>query len=185
MPVFLTENIATELGLSNGSEGTVVSLKYEEKDNRRYLISVTVDFPSYTGGEGSCPHHVTLKPLSSTFTFTIPGSDRAYGATRHQVPLIPGFAYTAHNSQGRSLNTACIDFASCTSIACAYVMLSRLKSLEGLSILRPFSFDKINKHAPEDVRNELKRMDDMYEVTKANMIPHLSLYYSIFPDQLP
>ncbi|KIJ26591.1 hypothetical protein M422DRAFT_125699, partial [Sphaerobolus stellatus SS14] len=72
-----------------------------------------------------------------------------------QLPIIPGFAYTAHNSQGRSMNRACIDFTSCPDIACAYVMLSRLRSLSGLSILRPFSFNKINNHTPQEVRNEL------------------------------
>ncbi|KAF8592082.1 hypothetical protein K439DRAFT_1289871, partial [Ramaria rubella] len=63
--------------------------------------------------------------------------------------------YTAHNSQGRSLNSACIDLSSCPTISCAYVMLSRLRSLEGLSILRPFSFDKIHRHAPQDMPKEL------------------------------
>jgi hypothetical protein len=33
---------------------------------------------------------------------------------------------------------ACIDLASCTTIQSAYVMLSRVKSLKGLCILRPF-----------------------------------------------
>ncbi|KIJ25643.1 hypothetical protein M422DRAFT_119911, partial [Sphaerobolus stellatus SS14] len=73
-----------------------------------------------------------------------------------QIPLIPAFAYTAHNSQGRSLNAGCIDFACCPTIACAYVMLSQLCTLDGLSILRPFSFQKICKHAPQEVRNELQ-----------------------------
>ncbi|KAJ6622259.1 hypothetical protein B0H10DRAFT_2214622 [Mycena sp. CBHHK59/15] len=30
MPVFCTENIATELGISNGSPGTLISIVYEE-----------------------------------------------------------------------------------------------------------------------------------------------------------
>ncbi|KIJ44903.1 hypothetical protein M422DRAFT_107638, partial [Sphaerobolus stellatus SS14] len=73
-----------------------------------------------------------------------------------QVPIIPAFAYTAHNSQGRSLNTCCIDLASCVDLAMAYVMLSRLRSLDGLTILRPFALSKIKCHAPQEVRNELK-----------------------------
>ncbi|KAJ4492071.1 hypothetical protein C8J55DRAFT_419538, partial [Lentinula edodes] len=51
---------------------------------------------------------------------------RTYSATRSQLPLIPAFAFTSHNSQGRSLNVACIDFTSCQSIQSAYVMLSRV-----------------------------------------------------------
>ena len=47
MPVFLTENIATGLGLSNGSEGTLVSVKYQVHDNKCYAFSAEADFDSY------------------------------------------------------------------------------------------------------------------------------------------
>ena len=155
MPVFLTENIATEIGLSNGSEGKLISVKYEIRESKRYAVSVDVDFKAYNNPNNSNPHRVTLAPITGKTIFRLPGSDKQYSATRRQIPLIPGFSYTAHNSQGRSLNAGCIDFVSCTSIACAYVMLSRLRKTEGLSILRPFPFNKIHNHAPQDMRNEL------------------------------
>ncbi|KAJ6515714.1 hypothetical protein C8R45DRAFT_762177, partial [Mycena sanguinolenta] len=66
-----------------------------------------------------------------------------------QLPLNPAFAFTSHNSQGRTLGTACIDLASCVSIQSAYVMLSRLKSLKGLCILRPFRLEVIQNHISE------------------------------------
>ena len=47
MPVFLTENIATELGLSNLSERILVSVKYQVCDYKHYAISAEVDFESY------------------------------------------------------------------------------------------------------------------------------------------
>ncbi|KAJ7825029.1 hypothetical protein B0H14DRAFT_2821490, partial [Mycena olivaceomarginata] len=47
MPVFCTENLVTELGISNGSPGTLVSIVYEEIDGRRYAISAEVDFKAY------------------------------------------------------------------------------------------------------------------------------------------
>ncbi|KIJ56712.1 hypothetical protein M422DRAFT_85658, partial [Sphaerobolus stellatus SS14] len=72
---------------------------------------------------------------------------------------------TAHNSQGRSLNAGCIDFASCPNLAMAYVMLSRLRSLDGLTILRPFASNKIRCRVPEEVRNELKRLDELAQKT--------------------
>ncbi|KIJ23824.1 hypothetical protein M422DRAFT_195444, partial [Sphaerobolus stellatus SS14] len=73
-----------------------------------------------------------------------------------QVPIVPAFAYTAHNSQGRSLNVGCINFASCPNLAMAYVMLSCLRCLDGLTILRPFASNKIRCRAPEEIQNELK-----------------------------
>ncbi|KAJ6487965.1 hypothetical protein C8R45DRAFT_768594, partial [Mycena sanguinolenta] len=63
-----------------------------------------------------------------------------------QLPLNPAYAFTSHNSQGRTLEKACIDLASCVSIQSAYVMLSRVKSLKGLCILRPFRLDAIQNH---------------------------------------
>ncbi|KIJ44904.1 hypothetical protein M422DRAFT_107304, partial [Sphaerobolus stellatus SS14] len=60
MPVFLTKNIAPELGLANGSEGTLVSVKYEELEERRYAVSVDVDFPTYCNPNKTNSHRVTL-----------------------------------------------------------------------------------------------------------------------------
>ncbi|KAJ6459329.1 hypothetical protein C8R45DRAFT_752308, partial [Mycena sanguinolenta] len=69
-----------------------------------------------------------------------------------QLPLIPAFAFTSHNAQGRSLDVCCIDLASCTSIQSAYVMLSRVRRLTGLCILRPFKVDRIKNHISEELR---------------------------------
>ncbi|KAJ7662877.1 hypothetical protein B0H17DRAFT_903887, partial [Mycena rosella] len=65
--------------------------------------------------------------------------------------------FTSHNAQGRSLDVCCIDLASCTTIQCAYVMLSRVRRLEGLCILRPFGLQRIRNHISEELRMELKR----------------------------
>jgi hypothetical protein len=49
MPVFLVENLATELGFSNSTPGMLVGVKYRVETNQqttwRYAISVEVDFP--------------------------------------------------------------------------------------------------------------------------------------------
>ena len=176
MPVFLVENIATELGLSNGSEGTLVSVKYEEAESHRYAVSVDVDFPSYNNPSKSHPHHVTLGRIKQPCPFTLPSSTgkAAFSCTREQIPIIPAFAYTAHNSQGRSLNAACLDLASCNSLAMAYVMLSRLRTLDGITILRPFAQKQIDSHTLQAVRDELKQLDKLAEVTSASACKELS-----------
>jgi len=179
MPVFLTQNLATELGLSNGSEGTLVSVTYQLRNNKRYAISAQVDFNSYNQGSPEHPHRIMLKPVTATFSFKLPNSTQLYHGTHYQIPIIPGFAYTAHNSQGRSLNAACIDLAGYPTIACAYVMLSHICSLDGLSILHPFSFEKISKHAPQEVCAEIKRLDNLYEKTKMLINTQLSWYYDL------
>ncbi|KAJ7454198.1 hypothetical protein FB451DRAFT_950338, partial [Mycena latifolia] len=73
-------------------------------------------------------------------------SEKSYSATRSQLPLIPAYSFTSHNAQGRSLDVCCIDLASCPTIQSAYVMLSRVRSLRGLCILRPFRLDRIQNH---------------------------------------
>ncbi|KIK56959.1 hypothetical protein GYMLUDRAFT_142336, partial [Collybiopsis luxurians FD-317 M1] len=60
MPVFGTENIATELGLSKGSLGTLVSIKFEEREGRKYAVSAEIDFPGYKGKNIKFPNHVLL-----------------------------------------------------------------------------------------------------------------------------
>ncbi|KAJ7099919.1 hypothetical protein B0H15DRAFT_737554, partial [Mycena belliarum] len=66
MTVFCTENLATELGISNGSPGTVVSIVYEEIGRRRYAISAEVDFEAYKNSDPDSPypHRVLLKPVT-------------------------------------------------------------------------------------------------------------------------
>ncbi|KAJ6485695.1 hypothetical protein C8R45DRAFT_1053711 [Mycena sanguinolenta] len=56
MPVFRTDNTATELGLSKGGMGNIVSIRYTERAGRRYTISAEVDFPGFQGDDPQHPH---------------------------------------------------------------------------------------------------------------------------------
>ncbi|KIJ26592.1 hypothetical protein M422DRAFT_133850, partial [Sphaerobolus stellatus SS14] len=56
MPVFLTENIATELGLSKGSDGTLISVKYKLNNGKHIAVSVDVDFLTYYNPSQEFPH---------------------------------------------------------------------------------------------------------------------------------
>ena len=104
MPVFGTENIATELGLSKSTSGALVSVTYQERNGRRYAVSATVDFPSYTGtpSDPQHPHCVILQPINKTIKFKLPNSEGVYSTNRMQLPLdlVPAFGFTSHNSQG-------------------------------------------------------------------------------------
>nr|GAT48229.1 ATP-dependent DNA helicase [Mycena chlorophos] len=177
-PVFCTENIATELGISKGSMGTLVSLKYVERNSRRYAICAEVDFPGYKGKDPDHPHRVLLKRATTTIHFTLPNSTTQRSATRLQLPIIPAFAFTSHNSQGRSLDKAAVDLASCRNIQSAYVMLSRVRSLKGLCILRPFNLKIIQNHISQELREELERTDRLARKTLEWARVELDWYYS-------
>ncbi|KJA12671.1 hypothetical protein HYPSUDRAFT_117206, partial [Hypholoma sublateritium FD-334 SS-4] len=69
-----------------------------------------------------------------------------------QLPIAAGFVITAHKSQSLSFQSATIDLQSCCGTEKPYVMISRITSLEGLRILRPFDFKRIRSHPSEDLR---------------------------------
>ncbi|KAJ7589177.1 hypothetical protein C8J56DRAFT_729274, partial [Mycena floridula] len=48
MPIFVMDNIAVEIGISNGSSGTLISLEYEVRNGKRYASSAQVELPAYT-----------------------------------------------------------------------------------------------------------------------------------------
>ncbi|KAH7872502.1 uncharacterized protein C8R40DRAFT_1013915, partial [Lentinula edodes] len=66
---------------------------------------------------------------------------------------------TAHKAQGQTLETAVVDFESCRGTEAPYVMASRVKSLDGLLILRPFQLKKIQCRQSEDSRKEHTRLN--------------------------
>ncbi|KAI9064824.1 hypothetical protein FKP32DRAFT_1532866, partial [Trametes sanguinea] len=68
---------------------------------------------------------------------------------------------TAHKSQGQTFDRVIVDLAGCTGTEAPYVMLSRATSLNGVLILRPFSFNKISCRMSEDVRNEMRRLETL------------------------
>ncbi|KAJ7711763.1 hypothetical protein B0H16DRAFT_1273909, partial [Mycena metata] len=62
MPVFVVDNIAVELGIANGSGGTLINIDFEIRNGRRYAISAEVELPLYTSSDPNAifPHRVVL-----------------------------------------------------------------------------------------------------------------------------
>ena len=95
---------------------------------------------------------------------------------RRQFPLLPAYAITDYVAQGKSLDKVIVDIRrppGKTSSASIYVALSRVKSLNGLLILRPWDSDvKAIKEmtTPRSVPfiNEMKRLQLMEQSTLQN-----------------
>ena len=85
---------------------------------------------------------------------------------RTQLPLVPAYAYTDYKSQGRTLDKAIVDLASASSLQSIYVMLSRVKTLEGIAILRWFNPNKLYQRHPQDLRDEFVRIAELDEITR-------------------
>ncbi|PPQ81034.1 hypothetical protein CVT26_002879 [Gymnopilus dilepis] len=164
MKVMVTENLAFDNGIVNGSEGIVHDIIFDEDEQaRRYAKAVYVRFDG-------CGVHVEGFPIDVVPIFPVatrielsPGHRPLPGCkafNRRQLPLVPAYVYTDFKSQGRTLRYVIVDLATARGQG-VYVMLSRVKSLTGLLILRWFPPSKIFHRLPEELRDELKRLDDI------------------------
>lgn len=168
MKVMVTENLAFSKGIVNGVEGIVEDIKYRVEGGYRiaavvYLRVLGVD----VGIPGVDPGLVPIFPETSTFEYKYisGGCIKTRTVSRKQLPLLPGYSYTDFKSQGRTLERAVVDLYTARSQG-VYVMLSRAKSLEGILVMRWFPPTKIYQRLSEDLRDELRRVDYLDDVTE-------------------
>ena len=100
--------------------------------------------------------------------FVHPYSHKKCTIKRTQVPIIPAFSMTAHKAQGRTLDHVIVNLQSCRGTEAPYVMVSRVTSLSGLLILRPFE-KKIQSRQSEDARREAQCL----EILRLKTIMHI------------
>ena len=112
--VMLVKNIDIENGLANGSQGVVVGFT---EDPIRPIVK-------FKNGQT----HIIDKEL-----WEIEELGKKI-ATIRQIPLKLSYALSIHRSQGVTLDFAQIDLRNIFEYGMAYVALSRLKSLDGLTI---------------------------------------------------
>lgn len=121
--VMLLKNLDFESGLVNGSRGIVVDF-VQDVPMVRFLNGVerVIDLNVWEVKE-----------------------DEKCIMWVQQIPLKVAYAISIHKSQGCSLDCTEIDLSSIFEYGQAYVALSRVKSLEGLTII-DVNFDKIRAH---------------------------------------
>ncbi|EIW86687.1 hypothetical protein CONPUDRAFT_45042 [Coniophora puteana RWD-64-598 SS2] len=160
MPVMITENISIGDGIVNGTEGTLVSVKFSTDARGRrfaecvYVKIIGTDIRFHDLDAGIVPVFAT----SSSFTYQPPHGEK-YSVSRTQLPILPAWCMIDYKAQGRTMSCVVVDLTTATSLQNVYVMLSRATSLDNLAILRTFSASKIQQHAAHDLRNELHRID--------------------------
>jgi hypothetical protein len=102
-------------GYVNGSRGKVIGF---DEENKNPIIEL------YNGKK------ITLKPELWAIE-----EDGKIKASLSQIPLRLAWAITIHKSQGMSLDNAEIDLRSTFSYGMGYVALSRVRTLEGISLV--------------------------------------------------
>jgi ATP-dependent DNA helicase PIF1 len=132
--VMLTLNLWIEASLVNGALGYVQNIVYRPGSAPPLPPSyVLMDFDSYSRIPFD-DHHPQRVP--------IPAIDR--GNTK-QIPLRLAWALTIHKSQGLTLQRATIDIGPTERTGLTFVAISRVKSLQGIRIMPPFTCDKYEK----------------------------------------
>jgi hypothetical protein len=183
--IVLTVNMKVEFGLVNGATGTIFEIllppSVSPYRNRAapncvflarppiVLFKPDVCHPAlanfkFSGLDSFPPGLVPLFPKLRTFTFkcfTDGGHLETKSIQRYQLDLDLAYALTDYKCQGKTYTNAIIDLRAPpgkqTDPNSPYVLLSRLKSIEGLLILRSFDPDVFNKPLASHLLAQLEK----------------------------
>ena len=167
----LRHNINTADCLTNGAFGEVVGLKLDHahkvkeihvkfynddcgKERRKRDIDIQNRYPN--------ENVVRIEKLEFCYSISKNGKTGSAKAVTYQFPLRLAFASTAHKVQGltvRKPNCLIVDLRSVRESAQAYVILSRVQSLQQLYIIDSLCPEKIT--ACSKALAELERMMDI------------------------
>ena len=180
--VMITSNLATNLGICNGSLGTVCGFIYpdtvhnlkdfetnlEAAEKLQPLPIVLVEFdimPSYTES------YYKNKP--NVFPISYSKCNLTASVERKQLPLTLGFCCTIHKAQGSSVDNVVCILEPFHSRGLLYVACSRVKSEDGLFFVKSsrksdiISCD-ITGHTSEDI-NPYTIIQNVYTKLKGDM----------------
>mmetsp|Transcript_38965 Transcript_38965/g.62447 ORF Transcript_38965/g.62447 Transcript_38965/m.62447 type:complete len:520 (-) Transcript_38965:118-1677(-) len=134
--VMLLKNLDFEKGLVNGSRGVVTGYttqKFQDEDGKTSEEIVPI-VRFFSGVECSVgPEEWKISSGEETM------------ASRVQIPLVAAWALTIHKCQGMTIDKATMSLADCFEFGQLYVAVSRIRSLDGLS-LTSFDRSKVKAH---------------------------------------
>jgi ATP-dependent DNA helicase PIF1 len=155
--VMMISNIWTEIGLVNGTLGTVTDISWAVGSNPSvdipFVILMKVDScngPQFPGLDSG-----VVPIFTAQRKFEYKGVD----CERTQFPLKLAYAITVHKSQGLTLPRVILNLAQKEhSLGLAYVAVSRVKTLKSLLFESPFDFDHF---AHSETKTQRDRTTDM------------------------
>ena len=129
---------------------------------------VVINFPDTTCPQlpGLPPKHIPVYPIKGTFRYYFDKRNlrKSISIQRTQLPLDPGFSYTAHKTQGKTLPSIIVDLVPVTKHldpSFAYVPLSRVRRFQDLLIMRPFDKRTLHMKRNADFVAQEKRFQTM------------------------
>ncbi|XP_070407786.1 uncharacterized protein [Nothobranchius furzeri] len=153
--VMLCKNVDVADGLVNGVCGIVTEIIMQENDT--FPKKVYVQFDDHRVG---LQRRKTSQSLSSNLAGSTPIEPEEEKATvkgglRRQFPLKLAWACTVHKVQGLTVNTAVVSLSKIFAPGQAYVALSRVTTLSGLTIQK---FDAKRIYCKDDITVAVSRM---------------------------
>jgi hypothetical protein len=184
MKVMITENIATEADLANGTRGEIVGIVLDARDGLANTSvqdgPIKLHFPPavvlFKPGKSSFPKLVNLEegviPVFPTeASFFIDGKNTGTKITRRQVAMTAAYAFTDYKSQGQTLEQVVVDLAKPARGALtpfnAYVALSRSRGRSSIRLLREFENALFTTHPSRALEIEDIRLRLLAELTQA------------------
>ena len=184
MQVLIKDNLFTELGIANGTQGTLLDMLYTTPSDRtRFLLdslpTAVVQISTPPGVilpalHGYPDGAILISPVTKACSamLNIPGRvDQVKVAfSRTQLPMIPAKALTVHAAQGKTLDFACVDVVpppgAKDHASLLYVALSRVRRIQDLAVLRPFTASDIRWQPAPDLIAEIRRLRDKAAAVK-------------------
>jgi ATP-dependent exoDNAse (exonuclease V) alpha subunit len=186
MKVMVTENIETDLDVTNGVRGEIVDiiLHPDEPPLSSEPIVTLKHLPSYvlikmqrtraTQLDGLSEGIIPVEVTTCNFQIKVHTTGGKYvtrSVRRRQFPMTPAYAFTDYQSQGQTLPYVIIDIATPPTggldLFNLYVVLSRSSGRETIRLLRDFDDDLFKKSHDPALLAEDDRLEQRDKITKA------------------
>ena len=176
LPVMIQANFATELCITKGQEGHVYGWQSAKgTKGQRVLDTLFVKLanpPSDVQFEGLPENVVPLTRSSTTIKASLP-NDNIIFISRSQVEVLVNFSMTDFASQGKTRPQNPVDLNNLQTHQAYYTALSRSSSAKGTIILQGFDPRKMTGGASGALRQELRELELLDEMTRLHYLGKL------------
>ena len=176
LPVMIRANFATELCITKGQEGHVYGWQSTKGTKGQCILDTLFvklsNPPSDVQFEGLPENVVPLSRSSTVIKASLPNDDTIY-ISRSQVEVLINFAMTDFASQGKTRLKNPVDLNNLQTHQAYYTALSRSSSAKGTIILQGFDARKMTGGASGALRQELRELELLDEITKLQYLGKL------------